>query len=516
MSGLREHRWLLAVLLLCAPFYAVWTWTAVVGDIGNDAVDYLLMAAHYSPYAASDPVTAQAAAFSRFPPLYPLILAWTGSAVADLHRAHAITTAFLFFALVAFYALLRESRVPRPFAALLALSVAALPGSWMNGLNLLSEYPYLCFSLLTLCFVTRYRHRSRLEDLYAAALCVSLAALTRTVGAALFAPLLFAACAAPRRAAALAIAIAAAPLLLWHGLHRADHGYGSAILGYYASDSVSYLHAQLAQELPALRRGFAENLGGFRPLRPAADALGLLSLAATVWRLRRGCADAAYLAAYLGMLLVWPYPNVAARLLWEVTPVLLVQPVLLLLQPGAGAVAPDPLHGRLPPLIALLLLLSALPAIRSAAEIFDDAGSSGLPGARGYEGWYDPDPRHAVHRVFSQLVIADALRQIPELVPEGECVIAPRTDLVSYYGHRRAEFPPLQSVPDPLFMQALRASGCRYLFMYNAVDDHFPVPLHPLQRLGGQLRVLRYFDFKDPPGGDPAGRVTCVIAQLRP
>jgi len=512
-NTIRRHASLLAVLAVAAPLYFVWTWTNEVGDIGNDAVDYLLMAAHFSPYASAGAVTDQAAAFSRFPPVYPLILSWLGAAGPDLHRAHIVTTSFLLLALVAWYAWLRRQQFAPAQAALLALAFAALPGSWQTGLNLHSEYPYLLWSVLALLFLSRYEKDRRDEDLYAAALLVAVAALTRTVGVVLFAPLLLAALRGPRRSGLLALVMAASPLLIWHLLHRPRHSYGTAVLTYYSLGSLQFLRAQISTELPALRSGFEQNFSQMAALLPFADFLGVLCAAAAAWRAARLRADGIYLLAYLAVLLIWPYPNVAQRLVWVVLPLFLVRPLLAWAElrvelARARAVAAGTAA------IAGTMLLLAFPAIAQTSERFLEADDSALPGARGYEGWYAADPRHATHRVLSQLVIVNALRQIPELVPQGDCVISPRTDLVNYYGQRRSVFPPLNSVPDPYFMEMLRATGCHYVFMYNAADGHFPVPLHPLQRLAGHFKLLSYVDVPDPASGEAENRVICILARL--
>ncbi len=500
-------------MAVVAPLYWLWTWTAQVGDIGNDAVDYLLMAQHLSPYLGHGAVIDQAAALSRFPPLYPLILAWFGAAGPDLHRAHLVTTAFLLLALPAWYAWLRRQQLAPAQSALMVLAFAAAPGTWFTGLNLHSEYPYLLWSILALLFLERYRSEGRDENLFAAALFVASAALTRTVGAVLFAPLILAALRGPRRSGLLALLMAAAPLLVWHLLHRPRHSYDTALFMYYGMDSLRIFRTQLSTELPALWSAFAENLSTSLALYPLAYALGAVCAACGVWRAVRLRPDGVYLAAYCSVLLIWPYPNVAQRLVWAVLPVLLAQPLLALAEmrreiPKAGYLA------ACTAACAGITLLTALPAIAQTAERYRMADDDGFAAARGFEGWYAADPRHAVHRVFSQLVFVQALEQIPAFVPESDCVIAVRTDLVNYYAQRRSVFPPLNSTPDPYFMETMRATGCHYVFMYNAADGHFPVPLHPLQRLAGHIRILSVVDLPDPASGEAAGRAICMLGRL--
>src|SRR5262249_27838799 len=155
------------------------------------------------------------------------------------------------------------------------------------------------------------------------------------------------------------------------------------------------------------------------------------------------------------------------RLLWPILPILLAQ--LLLSTPTVGT------HGRLggfPTVSAGILAASilglSLPALAFASARYRSAEAGELAGAAHFEGWYNPDLAHAIHRVSSQQVTIEALEAIPTFVPENDCVIAARPVIVTYFARRRAMFPPLNSVPDPLFMQALRATGCHYVFMYSA------------------------------------------------
>ncbi len=500
-------------MAVVAPLYWLWTWTGQVGDIGYDAVDYLLMAQHLSPYLGHGAVIDQAAALSRFPPLYPLILAWFGAAGPDLHRAHLVTTAFLLLALPAWYAWLRRQQLAPAQSALMVLAFAAAPGTWFTGLNLHSEYPYLLWSILALLFLERYRSEGRDENLYAAALFVVCAALTRTVGAVLFVPLIMAALRGPRRSGMLALMMAAAPLLVWHLLHRPSDGYDTALFTYYGMDSLRIFRTQLSTELPALCSAFAENLTTSLALYPMVYVIGAVCTACGAWRTVRLRTDGVYLAAYFSVLLIWPYPNVASRLVWAVLPVLLAQPLLALAEmrreiPKARYLA------TCTAAFAGVVLLSALPAIAQTAERYRMADDDDFPAARGLEGWYAADPRHAVHRVFSQLMFVQALQQIPDFVPESDCVIAVRTDLVNYYAQRRSVYPPLNSTQDPNFMETMRATGCHYVFMYNAADGRFPVPLHPMQRLAGHFRMLIYDNLPDPASGEATSRVICMLVRL--
>src|SRR5262249_23182663 len=70
-----RHRWLLIIMAGLVPLYLIWAANDSIGAIADDGPGYLMMARHFSPYVADSRVNALWAATSRFPPLYPLLLA---------------------------------------------------------------------------------------------------------------------------------------------------------------------------------------------------------------------------------------------------------------------------------------------------------------------------------------------------------------------------------------------------------------------------------------------------------
>lgn len=490
MSLLRRHVWLIVAIAPIAMLYFCWTWSGEIGSLFNDGTSYLVMAQHYASGHTADPVT-MAAAFSRFPPLYPLLLAWSGAAF-DLHLAHALTTASLLLGLVALYAWMGSTGLSAAQAALLTLVFAALPGSWLAGLLIQSEYLYLLWSLLALALLSAYHGEPGEERLLAAAIAVAAATLTRTIGITLLPPLLLAALRARRRTALLSMAVALLPVALWHMLHRTQgDGYGDYLAYSYGHRPWVFLQQQLHDVLFFLRQGFAQNLRQTIQAGLLTDSIGFLCLAAAAWRAVRLKPDGIYVAAYAAILLLWPYPGEIPRLLWVVLPVLLVQPILAVAEWRRES--PDALPARLlTATCAVALMCMALPAISDAADRYSAAADSGLPGARCYESWYTTAAGQSSLHVGSELALIEALRQVSGVVPEQECVISVRPDWINYYARRRSDLPPRDMLPDPQFGARLHASGCRYLFASIFADRNFPVPMHPLQRIGDRFEVLQY------------------------
>ncbi len=502
----RRARWIwLLVLLFVGGVYAAWTPHEGLGQLGRDGPRYMMMADHYAAYRQPDPVYAAMAIFSHLPPLYPMILAWTGAA-DDLYRAHLVTNLFLLFGLGAWTWWLLHKGATLEQAALLMLLLATLPGSLLTGLLIQSEYLYLFLSLLALGLMAAYRRSTKPEMLYAAGLAVGAASLSRTIGVCLLPPLLFCAKRGTWRSGAIAVMLAVCPAVGWHLVHHSPTSYGDQLQAMYSAHPWETLLRQIEAELPALRHGFAQNLLDDPSWGPLADLLGLLCLGCTLVRAARLEEDGIYLCAYLAVLVAWPFPEEAMRFLWPILPLLLAQPLLIASGwrrhvPGRG------LHPAAVTSLALLLLPSTLAALEQFADRYWSAPYSGIANARGMVYWYAHDPAYARATAAAENAFIGAVQLITAEVPDKDCVLATRPDVVSYYAHRFSKRPPLNSVPDPDFGQIARSSGCNYVFGTAFKDNIFPVALHPLPRLAPDLRMLFVYSVD-------RGQETDIVAAL--
>lgn len=509
---LRRHCWLFVVLAVVTPLMLVWSWNHQIGELGSDAPDYLIMARYYAAPLSPDIADRDFATVSRFPPLYPMLLALLGGS-DDLLRAHLITTACLLAGLVLLYLWLTREEVPPAPAALLTLLYAMLPNTWMMGLRPQSEYLYLMLSMLALLLLARHEQKRDNDTLYTAALVIAAAGLARTVGVTLLVPLAVVALRSRRLRGLPVIALAALPLLAWHFLHRAKLGYDMSITVTYGQNPVIALARRVPELFEVYWVGFRHSFlpAGLPPvIANIIAAVCALGAAVRLLALRR---DAVYLCAYGPILLIWPFPEEAERLLWPLVPILLAQPLLLLLQWKGFWKHHERTQQAYAVGLAACVLATALPAMARTADRFRAAEFwPMLPGARGYEGWYHPDLAYAVDRVVGQLGTIESLQEIPRHVPAGDCVAAARPNFVTYVARRRSVFPPLNSVPDPWFMRLLQGTGCHYVYMYGGKGSQFPVPFHPLQRLPQPIDMLVDHRRVDPPPGE--GTMIGLLARI--
>jgi hypothetical protein len=482
-----------------------------IGELGSDAAEYMMMAASHSPFVKTSVVVVQAAAVSRFPPVYPLALGMLGAA-ENLELAHIVTAAFLLCALAMYYAWLRNERLGAAASALLMLLAAVLPGTFILNTLINSEFLYLMISMLALLSMKSAVRSGEMAPLYTAAIAVAVAALTRTIGVTLFAPLLLCAIRIRKPAGAIAVLVAALPLLEWHQLHRAAYGYFSNLAIMYGHSLTGFAQ-QLSSEPLALRDGFAENFTLAPGAKPIAYALAAVCIPAAALRAAMLRMDAVYALAFGTVLLIWPYPEVASRLVWPVLPVVLAQPVLLVRRSDKNNRRPDAgVRTAVVGAVAASVLLMALPAIAFISGRYRDARFSELPDAQGYEGWYATDLAHATFRLKSQIAYMQSLHRMRDEVPENDCVLATRPDLIRYLADRRSVFPPLNSTPDPYFSAQMQATGCHFVFMTTTYDPRYPIQLFPEERLPKPIHVLDYSDEQAP--APASGHMICILAEL--
>jgi hypothetical protein len=496
MAGhiLRQHACFVALLLIATPLYLAWAWSDGIGQLGGDCGAYLMMAEHYAPHGGASPAHLEAATYtSRFPPLYPMLLAWTGGA-ASLLAAHQVTTLCLLLALIPLYAWGLGTGLTRRTAVLPPLLLLLIPCTWTLALLIESEYLYLGLSLLALWLMSLYRAGGGRNVLLGAALAVSAALLARSIGFTLLPALVVAAWRAPRRQLCLALLLALFPALAWALLHHVNTSYTELLARSYDDGGFwTALRAQLATELPALWRGFRGDFtSSGNPLPGSLAAmLACLGLAAALLRLRRLEPDAVYALGNLGVLTLWPYPDEAGRFLWVLLPLFFTQILLL----GRDLRGPRVLA----PAVALAVLAMAGPQIAEAAQRRHAARDSDIPGAGTFIDWYDPDPDLSRNVVGAQVSIIGAMESLEQAVPPDDCVISVRPDLISYFGRVRGVPVPRNSVPEPYFTELLHRPGCHYVFVLNSEAEGDPA-LHPMQRLsGGEMVYRSSYDYHGTP-----------------
>lgn len=474
-------------ILLCAIYY-YWGWSDVLDDFGGDNAFYLLTAQYFSPWSGHSDVAAYFASHSQYPPLYPLILAIFGGG-ENLLAAHLATVTLLLCVFVASYGWLRKLHVPGLIACLLILLFALMPGTYMQALAVLSENLYLFFTLVCLAAVAGYEDDGRQGWLWMAVVSVAAATLTRSAGVSLLAAFfLYLFWHRPPRFWLYAVA-AMIPVIAWNlfGGQEAP-GYVSSLVAMYKKDPAVLFMRQLSIEGQMLWFGWIGNFTEGVAAKPLAGFLGVLCLSGMGYRFYLRRLDGFYSAAYLALILVWPFPAEAQRLLFAIMPVLLVQGVLLLeLIPSLkiSRVAIRPVY-----ILFLAVSLIILPDLALTIERFLGPAPEEFADYRRTPGWYAIDPNEAHLNVAANKLLAAHLGSLSTVVAKGECIYGIKPSIVGYYSGHVSMIPPRPHFDQTEFDAYLQKKNCRYFYMMGFLSPSFPEAYYPLRRLRASLRIV--------------------------
>lgn len=481
-----------AVYGLLLVGFAGWSWSTQLADFGGDNAVYWLTANHFSPWGTTHPTAAHFAAKSVFPPLFPVLLAMTGGG-ASLLGAHLVSALLLWFGLLAFGHLLLRMGFG-PLAALgLVVGFASTRTTLYEALQIHSEHLYLALTMLALGFALSAS--SRRNALYLCAGCVAAAYLTRTSGVALAAATIIFVALRHRRHMPGFLAIVGLPIVAWSLFHHGSSSYvGEMIRLYEQGGFTDMLERNVRFLWFAWRACFGEpGLPAMSPLPPAAFAL--LGLAGLGVRLRTVEPDALYVAAYLSMLVLWPYPAEYQRMLYPILPLVLALGLffaVIWLPAHIGRVLPA--HGC--GLFFAVLAAAVLPFAGHALMRFQETPAD--PGFAPYTrtlAWYMADPRQALLNVGYHRAVTEALLDIRanDRVAHDECVLAIKTSVVSLYSERLARGMPRPDAAGVIDRAQYRANRCRTLFMTQAASPTFPYTFFPYEQLKDELVELRVY-----------------------
>jgi len=508
----------LIFLVIAAGLYAFAWNRESAGFLSDDAV-YLLMADGFSPFGTGQPaLTAYVLREALFPPLYPLLLALLGAGSGTLLWAHLITTTTLVVAL-GIYGLWINSQLRDLVPAIGLVAIFALaPGTLLMDLELLSEFPYLMFTLVALWLAERARINDRGHAWIA--LCVGLATLTRTAGLSLlvaFALWLFR---HRVRGRAKWLTLALIPSIAWLCYKK----WVLATKGAYTTFWSSLWQQSLAD--PGYAVSFLENqskalwqaLLNTLDLQPSH--LTQFMLAATllaglpVWirRLRLCHLDAWYLLIGGTMVLLYPFPGYFARLFLPWVPIVLFYAYqgVLGITAGWGEVRGKP---ALAYLYLAALLLTLMPSVGFISHRLAEPIAPELANWKHSRYWFRLQDINSIRedvRFRQELIFAT--RQVAQWVPEGDCVYGVHTGISMLYSRRVFYQPPAPDVDDSEFESL--SQGCRYFFLVpvaGQIGNHPVNAFYPSDRLA-QDRTELIQTWKDP---REAGAQTAVLLRSK-
>lgn len=494
----REESRLAWVLGACVLGVAlvVYGWVAAegMGTIGfSDSAEYLFFADFYRGAffgAAPTPDAIEFYRTTRFPPLFPLLLAAFGGGSDALERAQLVSCFSVLAMLAVLWAWLRLEIRHSPTIATITLVTAISPGLFLLVLNPVSEP--LAMGMTWLVFALAAKDDPTRRLLLLLAFVAGLSTLARSINIALVAAipvwLWLQRASLSRNAAATAVALL--PFLAWLGYRRSLPGTESYLhvfdLNYMIDELGGWPELLYLQPL-ALLRGLAKNFDH----DPGGVAYGVATLvlvfAALGWwqRARVRALDAVFLFFYFGVILVWPYPREAPRFLTFILPLLYFYTWL-----GIMASVHRWSEERSRTRIATTAL-GALFAIGSVATIwhFVDLATLRLEPELRREMrtqlfFHTPDRNAAARAAEASTRMRFAAREVLNEVPDDDCVYASLPSVIKIHGSIRVLRYPWRFVDGiPIERQLAQ---CNYFFvagMEGVVPGHRP--FYPSEQLKG-------------------------------
>lgn len=505
-------------ILSFAFLYAQLAWTDRINDLGGDSSVYMLTAQYFSPYAAADEAARHFASISQYPPLYPLLIAFAGAA-HDLLFAHLLTAGLLLAAVMLTGLWMRAEGIPAGVALAAAAAIGILPGILFHVAYLLAEPLFMALTAGALLLASRAEAEARPGPLYGAAALLAAAVLTRSAGVAgLGAFALYLALRRPPGSRA-ALAIALLPWIVWSLAGGSwKQGYMAFVREWLESRGETDWLFFFASQMKALWSGLAINLLGPGENPIGGSLLAAICLVSALARALMRKLDGLVVLATLMMLVAWPFPAERVRFMMPLAIVMIAQAAIV-----AHILAVFVSDRRVPPesrgqmRLALAAVVPALFAITFLANFlymlsrFAEPLPTELAAMRRAPYWYENVSREQRLDALSlQFHVEEALRKLPDYVPSGECVYAPKAALVGFHGRRRTLALGV-APPGDRRLTSYFPGECRYAYFLPYRFTTSPTPLFPLALIRDQVTLL-YAPHEIP--ADPRSVTVGVLVKL--
>lgn len=477
------------VFVVLAALYFIWTAGNDLAEFGGDNAYYLLIARYFSPYSPLSPVAEFFFKNSFYPPVFPLLLAFTGGG-ENIFIAHFVTTSCLIGAFLVLYWWLSSMKTGPGLAIVVTLLFASLPGTYMQALSVHSENLYLLFSLGALFAASFSEGPEKVRWLYGSAICVALASLTRGAGLSLIiAFLLYLAIRRPKAGWWLGV-MATLPAVLWKIFSAQQKvSYFAAFSDKYAGlDLIDAFKRYAVGQLEALWYGWYSNFTDSHVGMIVMAVIAVACLAGTILRSLQARLDGLYVGAYLALVLLWPFPAEVQRLLFVIVPVLMVQGLLLLSRFPQITFNQRRIHSGY--LVMLAVALVTISQLLLTVNRFLQPLPSELTSLKHTVDWYMLDPVEARSNVIFEELLTEHLKSLSHVVPDGECIYSIKPSIVGFYANRISLVPPRERLDDRAFDAALQAGSCRYFYLMGFTSPSYHTVYYPSQRMGSSLEVL--------------------------
>jgi hypothetical protein len=497
----------LALVALLATLIYGWIAIGGVGVIGfSDSADYLFFIDFYHGqfFGAPTPEAAEFYRATRFPPLFPLLLAALGGGTHALQYTQAIACCVTVGMFVCYWLWLRRETASAVAAAALTLLVVACPGLFLLTLSPVSEP--LAMAITWIAFLLSSRRDLKLGHVLVLSLIAGAASLVRSMSVVLVValPLWLAMQRHPPRIWIASALSGMFPFVAWALYRRSVPGAQSYLDELPTTSTIDTLGGwpELLVVQPwRIVEGFTRNLDPGSDAISISLAAALLVLASVGWlaRIRARRLDAVFIALYLGAIMVWPFPREVPRFLTAVFPLLLLHAYdgARILVQRRDTARDGSTHAAV--IVSVLVLGASMP---TALTFFDLARLDIEPRLRSEQrtvSYFLSADRESARRVADgNHRVRSAAREAAQRIPVDGCVYATLPYLLQLQSSVRVLLYPASFSPDAPVEGQLAA--CDYFFV-SGLTGIRPThrPFFPLDQLAGWTQPVLVVEY--PSGG---------------
>jgi len=486
----REDLHFILLFIFLTVLYIFWTWNPEVAGLGGDNGVYLLTAHFYSPWAPPSVIAQHFATNSQYPPLYPLVLALFGGGESIL-AAHLITTVCLLLSFLAIRAWMLTLGLQKTTVNLAVLLIALLPGTVKLAMFILSENLYLFLSVLSLLLVSVAEKKESSPLLLLSAIVIAGATLTRTVGISLTASFCLYILIRNPVKALLPGFVTLAPVVIY-SLHKkllmAEHSsYLDALLSHYSSAPATKVLVQIQTESISLWQGWLANFESGSAIYVIGFSL-ILFLPAVAVRIYKRKLDGLYLLFYFVIILFWPYPAEAKRLIYPVLPIMVGQ--ILSLINHINSLSLGKITVRPVSLFILVILISSIPGSILIAGRFLQQLPPELESYRRTKFLYSSNQQVAIRNLAFAKVLLEDMKNLNDILPGNAIIYGTKPAIISLYSKRLALLPPKEMVTDNSLQNNDTGFQPHYFYMQATTSPSYPSPYYPFELIKDRIEIL--------------------------
>jgi hypothetical protein len=441
-------------MLLAVPAMIHFTTSDVVSSLGDDTISYLMLARHFL-----DPANALNREWvgyqAHFPPLFPLLLALTGSAWSYT-AAHALVAGFAILSLVLIYRYAAFQLGSDTGGLVITALCLLMPTAWVSIHPILSESLFLFTSLSALYYYETRLHgeTGRAHQWVIFGLLLGSAVLSRSAGLGLVAAYgVHAVCAVVggRRKGAWKFLLPALPpalmLIVWVAVRPTPEGAN------YQSLAAAVMRDLPANPVDFLRRCAEMMFGGWIrsfsvdsnvPWFPKAvfALVAVFAMAGAILRARMNHLDGWYVLVMFPVLFLWLFPeDNMRRLLYPLMPLLLIHAATFLNLILSRALATWSRRHIAIGAVTLLVGMMSLPAWL----VLQSKGTDRETIYPGFNYQYSEITAYhttvsigaARHYASQHAAVLSGLDALQSVTPPGARVMWVRPDYVAVLGNRR-------------------------------------------------------------------------------